>query len=106
THRPSLLIVDTHGDFQANEVGSVLQFGEEWLNGNQVVAMPRVPPLIFLSCCWGAPVYGCANTIAQAFFEAGALSVTTTFLPVGIDEGTLLYYRLLNNLKTAARKSL
>jgi hypothetical protein len=101
-----LLIIDTHGAFRENEEGSVLQFGNEVINGHDIAALEATPPLVFLSCCWGAPVYGCANTIAQAFFEAGSLSVTTTFLPVGVDEGMVLYYRLLNNLRSATTTNL
>jgi hypothetical protein len=104
--KPQLLIIDTHGSFRSNEEGSVLQFGDEILNGNDVSAIQTTPSLVFLSCCWGAPVYGCANTIAQAFFEAGSLSVTTTFLPVNVVTGTALYMRVLRNLSDATKQNI
>ncbi|HEY9606369.1 MAG TPA: hypothetical protein V6C85_32475 [Allocoleopsis sp.] len=47
-------------------------------------------------------LYGNANTIAQAFFETGSFSVLSTFLPISINKGFILYFRILNNLSYAA----
>ena len=38
---------------------------------------------------------GFIKLIAEAFFQVGATSVTSTFLPIGIDEGLTLYIRLM-----------
>ncbi len=100
--RPELLIIDSHGRYQSNEIGTEIQFGHEYLNGNDVVArLPQIP-LVVMSACWGAPLYGSSNTIAHAFFEAGSFAVTCTLLPVNVIKGSVLYTRLLRNLGSAA----
>jgi hypothetical protein len=101
--RPHLLIIDSHGDFKVQSEGSYIWLGEEKLTGNDIVEhLPQIP-LIILSCCWGTPVYGNSNTIAQAFFEAGSFSVVSTFLPISINQGFVLYSRILTNLSNAAQ---
>jgi hypothetical protein len=101
--RPHLLIIDSHGDFKVQSEGSYILLGEEKLTGNDIVEhLPQIP-LIILSCCWGTPIYGNSNTIAQAFFEAGSFSVVSTFLPISINQGFVLYSRILTNLSNAAR---
>jgi hypothetical protein len=101
--RPHLLIIDSHGDFNVQSEGSYIWFGEEKLTGKDIVEhLPQIP-LVVLSCCWGTPIYGNSNTIAQAFFEAGSFSVLSTFLPISVDRGLILYFRILTNLSNAAR---
>jgi hypothetical protein len=104
--QPELLIFDTHGRFVANETGTELQIGDEFLNGDDVIAhLPQVP-LVILSVCWGAPLYGCTNTIAHAFFEKGSFAVTTSLLPLEIFKGSMLYTRVLRNLRYASKTSI
>jgi hypothetical protein len=99
--RPQLLIFDTHGRFTDNNSGSELQIGGEFLNGPGVIEhLPQIP-LVMLSTCWGAPLYGCPNTIAHAFFESGAFAVTSSMLPIDAAKGAILYSRVLGNLKYA-----
>lgn len=100
--RPSLIIFDCHGGFDESTNSSFLYIGSEKLTGNDVVENGIVAPLIFLSACGTAPTYGTMNPIANAFFEAGAYSVTSTFLPISVDTGTMLYFRLLVKLKSAS----
>jgi hypothetical protein len=100
--KPELLIIDGHGGFDKAGRTSVLYVGKERLTGDQVVALNITAPLVFLSACSTAPTYGTIDTIANAFFEVGALSVTTTYLPISVDAGSVLYVRLLNNLITAS----
>lgn len=100
--RPHLLIIDSHGDFKKQSEGSYIWLGNEKLTGKDIVEhLPQIP-LVILSCCWGTPIYGNANTIAQAFFEKGSFSVLSTFLPISINKGFILYVRILNNLSYAA----
>lgn len=100
--RPELLIIDSHGRYQSNERGTEIQFGREYLNGSDVVSrLPQIP-LVVMSACWGAPLYGSSNTIAQAFFEAGTFAVTCALLPLNVVKGSVLYTRLLRNLGAAA----
>ena len=101
--RPDFLIIDTHGDFKNQEEGSYIWMGNEKVTGDDIVNnLPQIP-LVILSCCWGTPIYGNSNTIAQAFFEKGSFSVLSTFLPVSIDQGLILYSRILSNLSYASR---
>jgi hypothetical protein len=100
--RPHLLIIDSHGDFKKQSEGSYIWLGNEKLTGKDIVEhLPQIP-LVILSCCWGTPIYGNANTIAQAFFETGSFSVLSTFLPISVKKGFILYFRILNNLSYAA----
>ena len=101
--RPHLLVIDSHGDFKTKAEGSYIWIGNEKLTGQDIVEnLPQIP-LVILSCCWGTPIYGNSNTIAQAFFEKGSFSVLSTFLPISIDRGFILYFRILNNLAYSAK---
>lgn len=97
--KPDLLIIDSHGDYDAALRSSVLYIGNEKLTGDLIIEYRITAPLVFLSACNTAPTYGTINTIANAFFEVGAMAVTTTFLPINVYSGSILYLRLLNNLK-------
>lgn len=100
--KPDLLIIDSHGGYEPSLRSSVLYIGKEKLTGDVIVSQQISAPLVFLSACSTSPTYGTINTIANAFFEVGALSVTTTYLPISVDAGSILYIRLLNNLATAS----
>jgi len=102
-HQPDLLIVDSHGNFETNEEGSYLLAGDEKIVGDDIPTIKHSVPLVILSCCLTAPLYGCPNTIAQAFFEAHSLSVVSTFLPITVDRAYLLYQRILKNLAAASK---
>ncbi|TCV15166.1 hypothetical protein EDC17_10141 [Sphingobacterium alimentarium] len=101
--RPSFIIFDCHGGFDESTNSSFLYIGSEKLKGDDIVKNGIVAPLIFLSACGTAPTYGTMNPIANAFFQVGAYSVTSTFLPISVDNGTMLYFRLLVKLKSAAQ---
>jgi hypothetical protein len=104
--RPELLIIDSHGRFVHNKAGTEITFGDEHLDGIKVIKhLPQIP-LVFLGACWGAPLYGCPNTIAHAFFEVGAFAVTASLLPVDVLRGGILYTRILRNLTEASKKPL
>lgn len=102
--QPHLIIFDTHGTIDSVEKTSHIQIGKEFLKGEDIVKHGIVAPLIVLSACNTVPNWGYFNNIANAFFEAGALSVTGTFLPIGIFTGTTFYNRILVNLKLAQEK--
>ena len=103
---PHLLVIDSHGNFESQEEGSYIWIGDEKVTGDEIINNLPSIPLVILSCCWGTPIYGNSNTIAQAFFEKGTLSVLSTFLPISIDKGFLLYFRILNNLSNATKNGL
>jgi hypothetical protein len=104
--KPLFLIFDCHGGYDNKTKATFLHIGNERLDGSFIVENNITAPLIFLSACGTAPTYGTFNPIANAFFEAGAISVTSTYLPININTGSVLYLRILNNLEYAAGKSI
>lgn len=100
---PKILIFDCHGSFDKDDLSTYLLIGNEKLTNEIIIEKEITSPIVFLSACGTAPNYGFFNSIAQGFFEAGALSVTTTFLPVDINTSSLLYVRLLHRLKDAIK---
>jgi hypothetical protein len=99
--KPEFLIFDTHGDYDKSTGSSFLWIGDQKLTNIEIVNHNIGAPLLFLSSCFTNPTYGYLNSIAYAFFDAGAFSVSTTFLPIGIKTSTTLYIRILNNIKLA-----
>lgn len=105
-YKPHLLVIDSHGDVDEEEMSSYLMLGKEKLTGDDVVKEGIIAPLIFLSACSTAPTYTPINIIANAFFEAGAKAVTSSYLPLGISTSSVTYIRLLHQLSECSRKSI
>jgi hypothetical protein len=103
THRPQLLLIDTHGQYNSEAVGTTFMMGTDAVNGQDIIRLGLAAPLVILSCCSSAPLYGHPNTIAQAFFEAGARAVLSTFLPINAQLAATLNARLVRNLSYACR---
>lgn len=101
---PQLLIIDTHGGVDGNTHKSFLMFGNDVLNGDDIIISGIHPRLVFLSACNTFNTYNTIATIANAFFQVGSLAVTTSYMPVMVQPATTLYIRLLNNLHIAANK--
>lgn len=101
--KPDILIFDCHGGYDKETKTTFLYIGNEKLDGNFVVENQITAPIVFLSACGTAPTYGTINVIANAFFEVGALSVTSTYMPITVNSGSILYLRLLNKLEFAAK---
>jgi hypothetical protein len=97
-HNPEILIFDCHGDIDEEKKTSYLVINGERLYGDDIVKHKIFAPIVFLSCCNSNPNYGYIHKIQDAFFQAGALTVTGTFLPISIQRGTIYYLRLLNLL--------
>lgn len=104
-HKPELLIFDCHGGFDAETYSSYLEINGERLTGADIVKYKITAPLVFLSACHTNPNYGYLNKIANAFFEAGCLAITATYLPISVHSGSSIYYRLLSNLSNATKLS-
>lgn len=103
--RPDVLLVACHGDYVAHEDGTEILIGRDVVTGRDIVRLDLQVPIVVLLCCWGTPVYGHTNTIAQAFFEAGSFSVVSTMLPISIYNGFKLGFRLIRNLRDASRRA-
>ena len=100
---PLLLIIDTHGGIDPDTHQSFLMMGNDVVTGDDVIKNGIDARLVFLSACNTFPAYNTVSSIANAFFEAGAMAVTTSYMPLDLIPATTLYCRLLNNLSRAAK---
>ncbi|TDO97105.1 CHAT domain-containing protein [Flavobacterium sp. 245] len=103
-HNPDFLIIDTHGGVNKETKETFLHMGSDDLTYEFITANNIVVPLVFLSACGTAPIYGTFNSIANAFLQCGSRSVTSTYLPVEADNATMAYLAILNNLDKVARE--
>lgn len=103
-YKPGLLIIDSHGKTMKEDKTTLIQFGEDWVGGDEIIMRGIAAPLVILSACSTIPNWGYFNPISNAFLEAGALTVTGTFLPIGVFSGAVFYQRVLHNLKMAANQ--
>lgn len=101
-HKPDFLIIDSHGGTDLTNHQSYILMGSEKMYPSDIVKKQISSPLVFLSACNTAPTYNSINTIANALFEVGSLSVTTSYMPLDIKESSVLYIRILNQLSQAA----
>lgn len=102
THRPDLLIFDCHGDFDQDNLSSYLVIDDKkniLLTGDDIIKNKISAPLVFISACSTMPNYGYVKFLSDAFFQAGAFSVTATFLPIKMGDAATLLLKLLNNIK-------
>ncbi|MBT1712356.1 CHAT domain-containing protein [Fulvivirgaceae bacterium PWU5] len=103
-YKPSILIFDSHGGFDKETLSSFLWVNEnEKITGDMIVKEQIFAPIVFLSACHTNPNYGYINKLADAFFEAGCISVTATYFPISIRSGFNVYLRVLNSLAHASR---
>jgi CHAT domain len=103
-HNPDFLIIDTHGAVNDKTKETFLQMGSDDLTYEFIVANNVRIPLVFLSACGTSPTYGTFNPIANAFLQCGSRSVTSTYLPVEVDNATMAYIGILNNLGKVAQE--
>jgi len=101
---PDILIFDCHGGYEKSTRTTHLHIGDEILDGTFVIEHKITAPIVFLSACGTAPTYGTINPVTNAFFEVGAISVTSTYIPVSVHSASLLYIRVLNKLDYASKK--
>lgn len=103
SHKPELLIIFTHGYVDEKKFTSSLQIGNEVLTNNDVKNLSPTPPLVILIACESAPLFGYHNPIAQAFFQYGSCSVTSSMLPISVSRGVSLTCKIINQLSIAAK---
>lgn len=101
---PLFLIIDSHGDADVDTNQSYIMLGEEKLTPAIIADNNITIPLIFLSACNTAPAYMAMNTVANAFFERGARSVTSSYLPLDVNVSSVAYIRLLRQLSKCAKE--
>ncbi len=103
-HNPDFLIIDTHGAVNDKTKETFLQMGSDDLTYEFITTNNINIPLVFLSACGTAPTYGTFNPIANAFLQCGSRSVTSTYLPVEVDNATMAYIGILSNLGKVAQE--
>lgn len=105
--KPHLLIFDCHGDFDSKDLSSFLVIDNKnkvRLTGEDIIARGISAPLVFISACSTMPNYGYVKFLSDAFMQAGAFSVTATFLPIMMKDAAALILRILSNLKQQENK--
>jgi hypothetical protein len=104
-YKPELLIFDCHGGFDKKTLSSFLIIDGKKnviLTGEDIIKNRISAPLVFLSACSTMPNYGYVKFLSDAFIEAGAYTVTATFLPILITDAATLIVRLLGKLSQVA----
>lgn len=101
--KPLLLIVDTHGDYDAEKHQTYMYMGDDKVYPQDLVDNKISVPLVFLSACNTAPAYHSVNTLANGFIQSGSISVTSSYMPLDVDESSVLYLRLLTQLSQACK---
>jgi hypothetical protein len=102
--KPDFLLIDSHADFDKTKKQTFIKIGKEKLTHDDINNNNIIVPLVFLSACGTSPTYGTFDSIANAFLQMGAKSVTSTYLPIDIDSSTMVYLTILNNLNSVAKK--
>ncbi|NJC28009.1 hypothetical protein [Neolewinella antarctica] len=98
---PTLLVFDCHGGIGDDNFSTYLSIGKENLTNEDIVKHNISAPIVFLSACGTAPNFGLIDSIAQGFFQAGSKSVTSTFLPIDINLGSITYINMLIRLQAS-----
>lgn len=105
--RPDFLIFDCHGDSNEEDLSTYLIIDEAkkiYLSGDEIISKGIAAPIVFISACNTMPNNGYVKFLSDAFFQAGAFTVTATFLPLSINDAGTLIIRILNSLKVASNK--
>ena len=100
--KPQLLVIDTHGNYDEAVHQTYIYMGKEKVYPQDLVDHKISVPLVFLSACNTAPVYNSVNTLANGFIQCGGIAVTSSYLPLGVTDSSIVYLRLLRQLDYAA----
>ena len=99
---PQFLVIDSHGGVDMDLRQTYLMIGDEKLYPEEISKRQITAPLVFLSACNTAPTYHSFNTVANAMIQSGAISVTSSYMPLWVSEASELYLRILHQLAVAA----
>ncbi len=101
SYKPDFLIFDCHGSSNKSTLSSYLILDRKnkvYLTGDDIVNNNISAPLVLLSACSTMPNYGYVKFLSDAFIQAGAFSVTATFMPLAMQDAASLIIRLLGKL--------
>ncbi|MDE2388648.1 MAG: CHAT domain-containing protein [Betaproteobacteria bacterium] len=98
-NNPSAITVfDLHGSH--SEQGAFIHLKDEKVSVFDIYQDIRVSPIIILSACDTSPVDKGHDSIAEAFFLAGAKTMISSALPIQSDLASTFLARLLERIKT------
>lgn len=103
SRKPKILIVDSHGGYDAGKSCSFLCIGEEVIEPDDIAAEPQLAPIVFLSACSTYPLRNIHHQITEALFSSGCLSVTSSYVPIDARLSSALIVRLIVNLMYASK---
>jgi|GEM_PF-4880847 len=99
-HQPDILIFDCHGDYEKDSHRCFLWLGDHKVYGEDIIKHEIAAPIVYLCCCNTNPNYDSLEKLHDAFVQAGAVTVTDTFLPLDMARGTFVYLRMLSLLSS------
>lgn len=105
-HKPDLLIIDTHGGTDLQNHQSYVYMGSEKVYPKDIAKRGIFARLVFISACNTAPCYNDVNTVGNAFLEVGASAVTASYLPLDVEDSSIIYLRIMQQLAIAAKQDL
>lgn len=105
-YKPEFLIIDTHGGTDLEQHQSYIYMGNEKVYPKDIAQRGIYAKMVFISACNTAPCYNEVNTVANALLEVGASAVTSSYLPLDIQESSTLYIRILNQLSIACKQDI
>lgn len=101
-YNPDFLIIDTHGGTDLDIRQSYIMMGNDTVFPDDIAKRKLCARLVFISACNTAPCYNDVNKIANAFLFVGASSVTSSYLPLNVEDSSSLYINILKKLSKAA----
>lgn len=109
TLRPTLLIIDSHGNFDVDEDVSYITIENEKIGAddiNDLNNLSFIPPIILVSACNTRPPIQLDQCVIDAFVERGTIAITAAYVPLMVAQANALIVRLINNLSLASLKKI
>jgi hypothetical protein len=92
THGPDIVILSAHGVYDADSNMAGLAIGDDVSMGDDLGPMP---PVVILSACHSGPRGAGPVAVADLLLRAGARTVLSTLVPVGVHHNSTFMTRLL-----------
>lgn len=103
-HKPEILVIDSHGDFDPKTKESFIITDKGRLTRQDILNHKIFAPIVILSCCNISPVEMGSKPISDAFLVNGTHSLLVSVLPLSILQANLFYPRILKYLYDAVSK--
>lgn len=90
-----IVIFDCHGNHGGEDESGWLNIGKDKVNTWELANKCRIPPIVILSACSTHAIDGSHASVANGLFRSGALSVISTYAPIGALHAGTFVARLL-----------